>query len=180
MCLLHLLRLVLKSVTIPYIPHGQQETANDRNASQDSLSEKWEWVHAQLWLSLCDPMDCSPPGSSVHGISQASIRDWVVISFSRGSSCGLSFPSPGESSSPRDLTQVSCVAGKFLPLSHQGSLWKNEIIVKGLLHPFLSILPPRSWSISYWFPVLIILTFSSVASFVFHHHRNPFCLKNHL
>ena len=84
MCLLHLLRLVLKSVTIPYIPHGQQETANDRNASQDSLSEKWEWVHAQLWLSLCDPMDCSPPGSSVHGISQASILESFAISFFRG------------------------------------------------------------------------------------------------
>ena len=37
-------------------------------------------------LNLCDPMDCSPPGSSVHGISQARIVEWVVISSSRGSS----------------------------------------------------------------------------------------------
>ena len=36
--------------------------------------------------TLCDPMDCSPPGSSVHGISQARILEWVAISFSRGSS----------------------------------------------------------------------------------------------
>ena len=36
--------------------------------------------------TLCDPMDCSPPGSSVHGISQARIQEWVAISFSRGSS----------------------------------------------------------------------------------------------
>ena len=36
--------------------------------------------------TLCDPMDCSPPGSSVHGISQARILKWVAISFSRGSS----------------------------------------------------------------------------------------------
>ena len=36
--------------------------------------------------TLCDPMDCSPPGSSVHGISQARMLEWVVISFSRGSS----------------------------------------------------------------------------------------------
>ena len=34
---------------------------------------------------LCDPMDCSPPGSSVHGILQAGTLDWVAISFSRGS-----------------------------------------------------------------------------------------------
>ena len=36
--------------------------------------------------TLCDPMDCSPPGFSVHGISQARIREWVAISFSKGSS----------------------------------------------------------------------------------------------
>ena len=40
----------------------------------------------QLCLTLCDPMDCSLPGSSVHGISQARIREWIAISFSRGSS----------------------------------------------------------------------------------------------
>ena len=37
-------------------------------------------------LTLCDPMDCSLPGSSVHGISQARILEWVFIPFSRGSS----------------------------------------------------------------------------------------------
>ena len=36
--------------------------------------------------NLCDPMDCSPSGSSVHGILQASILEWVATSFSRGSS----------------------------------------------------------------------------------------------
>ena len=41
---------------------------------------------AQLCPNLCDPMDCSPPGSSVHGISQAKILEWVVIPFYRGSS----------------------------------------------------------------------------------------------
>ena len=41
---------------------------------------------AQSCLTLCDPMDCSPPGSSVHGILQARVLEWVVISFSRGSS----------------------------------------------------------------------------------------------
>ena len=55
----------------------------------------------QSCLTLCDPMDCSPPGSSVHGILQARTEEWVAISFSRGSSW------------PRDQTWVSCVAGKF-------------------------------------------------------------------
>ena len=40
----------------------------------------------QLRLTLCDSVDCSPPGSSVHGIVQARILEWVAISFSRGSS----------------------------------------------------------------------------------------------
>ena len=47
------------------------------------------------------PMDCSSPGSSVHGILQARILEWVVIPFSRGSS------------RPRDQDQVSCTAGRF-------------------------------------------------------------------
>ena len=34
--------------------------------------------------ALCDPVDCSPPGSSVHGIFQARILEWVAVSFSRG------------------------------------------------------------------------------------------------
>ena len=40
---------------------------------------------AQFCLTLCDPMDCSLPGSSVHGILQARILEWVAISSSRGS-----------------------------------------------------------------------------------------------
>ena len=43
-------------------------------------------VHAQSCLTLCDPMDCSPPGSYVYGISQARILEGVAISYSRGSS----------------------------------------------------------------------------------------------
>ena len=41
---------------------------------------------AQSCPTLCDPVDCSPPGSSVHGIPQARVLEWVAISFSRGSS----------------------------------------------------------------------------------------------
>ena len=48
----------------------------------------YAYMHAQLlqsYLILCDPMDCNPPGSSVHGIFQARILEWVAIPFSRGS-----------------------------------------------------------------------------------------------
>ena len=50
---------------------------------------------AQLCLTFCDPMDYSPPGSSVHGILQARILEWVAVSFSRD------LPNPGiETGSP--------------------------------------------------------------------------------
>ena len=55
---------------------------------------------AQLCLTLCDPMDCSLPGPSVHGIFQARVLEWVAISFSRGSS------------QHRDRTRVSHIAGR--------------------------------------------------------------------
>ena len=42
--------------------------------------------HAQSCSTLCHPRDCSPPGSSVHGISQARILEWVAFPFSRESS----------------------------------------------------------------------------------------------
>ena len=43
-------------------------------------------VCAQSCLILCDPLDCSPPGSSVHAIFQTRIPEWVAISYSKGSS----------------------------------------------------------------------------------------------
>ena len=55
---------------------------------------------AQSCPTLCDPMDCSLPGPSIHGIFQARVLEWVAISFSRGSS------------RLRDQTQVSHVAGR--------------------------------------------------------------------
>ena len=53
----------------------------------NSLYKAWKKVLViQLSPTLWDPMDCSPPGSSVHGILQARILEWLVIPFSRGSS----------------------------------------------------------------------------------------------
>ena len=55
---------------------------------------------AQSCPTLCDPMDCSLPGSSLQGILLARVLEWVAISFSRGSS------------RPRDRTQVFHIAGR--------------------------------------------------------------------
>ena len=52
--------------------------------------------------TLYDPVDCSSPGSSVHGISQTRILEWVAISFSRGSSW------------PRDWICISCIGRQIL------------------------------------------------------------------
>ena len=55
----------------------------------------------QLCPTLCNSMDCSLPGSSVHGILQARTLEWVAISFSRGHSL------------PRNRIQISCIVGRF-------------------------------------------------------------------
>ena len=49
-----------------------------------SLIKITEVLVAQLCATLCDPLDCSPPGSSAHGILQARTLEWVAILFSRG------------------------------------------------------------------------------------------------
>ena len=64
---------------------GKMPAFIHRNAELEGLLlTSMNVLVAQLCLTLCDPMDCSPPGSSVRGISQARIWEWVVISFSRG------------------------------------------------------------------------------------------------
>ena len=55
---------------------------------------------AQSWLPLCDPIDCSLPGSSVHGIIQAIVLEWIAISLSR------------ESFQPRAWTRVSHIVDR--------------------------------------------------------------------
>ena len=45
-------------------------------------AERWWWFSHLVVSNSCDPMDCRPPGSSVHGILQARILEWVAISFS--------------------------------------------------------------------------------------------------
>ena len=72
-------------------------------------------ISKQLYPTVWKPIDCSPSGSSVHGILQARILEQVVISFSRGSS------------QPRNQTQVSCIAGRFF------TIWAiREALQKGI------------------------------------------------
>ena len=65
-------------------------------------SGPWLKVGMGVCETLCDPMNCTSPGSSVHEISQARILEWVAISFSRGSS------------RPKDWTHVSCIGRQIL------------------------------------------------------------------
>ena len=78
--------------SLPLVPLGK---------SLFRLEVKVSVLVALLCPTLCDPMDCSLPGSSVHGILQARILEWVAM------------PSSRASSQPRDQTQVSHIAGRF-------------------------------------------------------------------
>ena len=112
------------------LPSSQNAKISIRKYSQPSVLPRF-CIHrfnqcwrrrrevAQSCPTLCGPIDCSPPESSVHGIFQARVLEWVAISFSRGSS------------RPRDQTQVSSHCRQMLyHLSHQGRLPIN-----GLEHP---------------------------------------------
>ena len=74
-------------------------------------------VHAhsvpQLCLTLCNLMDYSPPGSSVHGIFQARILEWVAIPFS------------GEPSQPRDQTHISCISCTSRQIPYHWATWET-------------------------------------------------------
>ena len=79
---------------------------------------KWSEV-TQSCPTLCDPMDCSLPGFSIHGILQARILEWVTISFSRGSS------------QPRDRTRVSHIGGRCFNLWATRELLPYHVVIVG-------------------------------------------------
>ena len=79
---------------------------------------QWTSEAAQSCLTLCDPMDCSLPASSIHRIFQARVLEWVVISFSRGSP------------QPRDQTQVSCLPGRHFTIWTTREAWVLELDYK--------------------------------------------------
>ena len=73
------------------------------------------------YVSSWDPTGCSLPGSSVHGISQARILEWVAISSTRGSSW------------PRDLTGVPCVSGIGIQVLYHSATWGVQLVKIGLI-----------------------------------------------
>ena len=92
---------------------------------------KCESIVVQSWLTLWNPIDCSPTSSSVHGILQARVLEWVAIPFSRGYSW------------PRDRTQVSCIAGGFFMVwaTRETTPWFIAIKMRLSLIPSLPLIP---------------------------------------
>ena len=84
----------LVSTPNPLLP-GIVESEREGIKQALELSTMLSKHRVQSWLTLCDPMVCSPPGSSVHGILLAKMLKWVAMPSSRGSF------------QPRDLTHVS-------------------------------------------------------------------------
>ena len=82
-----------------------------------------------LTLTFCDPIGCSPPGSSVHGILQVRILKWIAISSSRGSSW------------PRDwalIFCISCIAGGFFTT---GATWEAPLLGRGVVNSVFTLDP---------------------------------------
>ena len=99
------------------ISHGEVIGNPNHYSFRDMLSRlvitslpRSESEVAQSCLTLRDPMDCSLSGSSVHGIFQARVLEWIAISFSRGSS------------QPRNLTQSPALQADALPSEPPGKL----------------------------------------------------------
>ena len=79
----------------------------------------------QSCMTLCNHMDCSPPGSSIYGILQVRIVEWVAIPFSRGSSWSS------------DRTWVSCIVGWFFTIwatRETGFPWSVHVLIQYILH----------------------------------------------
>ena len=121
-------------------------TSHSRMSGSRWVITPWLWKKdcevSQSCLTLCDPMDCSLPGSSVHGILQARVLEWVAISFSRGSS------------QPRDWTRVSHIEGRCF------NLWATrEARLSGFWRSFLYS--------SYVYSCYLLISSTSVRSIPF-------------
>ena len=134
--------------------HGLvQESRKLKWPTQECLLDPSKvWREAQLWwamccclvakscLTLCDPMDYSSPGPSVHGIFQARILEWVAFPFSRASS------------QPRDWTQVSCITSRFFTIWASREAFNK---VKRVVNTCLSSIP--------WYPPEVCLIHALLA-----------------
>ena len=95
-----------KAVCVGWVWEEGKKASENTQASP--AHEESEMLAAQSRPTLCNPMDCSLPGSSVHGMLQARILEWVAMPLSKGSS------------SPWDRTWISHIVGRFLPSEPPG------------------------------------------------------------
>ena len=91
------------------------------------------YEHVCSVASDCDPMDCNPPGSSVHGIFQARIQEWVAISFNRLSSW------------PRNQTCVSCIGRQIFYYCATRAALENIVYKTQNLNSRLVTKEPSWW-----------------------------------
>ena len=101
---------LVKAMVFPVVMYGCGSWTIKQAESESEV--------AHSCTTLWDPMDCSLPGSSVHGIFQARILEWVATAFSKRSSL------------PRDWTWVFCIEGKFF------TIWATREV---LATPFRSV-----------------------------------------
>ena len=109
-----------------------------------NMNVKHKHEVAQSCPTLCDPMDCSLPGSSVHGIFQAIVLECIAISFSKGSS------------QPRDRTQVFCIVDRRFTLVSLIFL-KRSLVFPILLSSSISL----HWSLRKAFLSLLAIIWNS-------------------
>ena len=100
--------------------HPSDTPYSDRLPYIERIRDDASRVHAQplqQYLTLCDPMDCSPPGSSVHAFARQEY--WS----------GLTFPPAGDPSDPGIELASLALQADSLPLSHQGSLMEVKVSI---------------------------------------------------
>jgi len=110
------------------------------------MKNESESVSRSVLSDSCNPMDCCPPGSSVHGILPERILEWVAILFYR------------ESSWPRDGTWVSCIAGRFF------TVWATREA------PVVKSKYQRNSLIYFWIPFSLIKTWYCLSFQLVDHH----------
>ena len=138
---------------------------------------KWK-LATQLCPTLCDPTDCSPPGSSVHGILQARILEWIAVPFSR------------RSSQLRDRTQVSLTACRFFTIwatreacKIQAEDWLILKILQWIIILWNTVLGYPNLSLYYrlvFFSYWIIISFCIINISLLHYYHFILLLKWHI
>ena len=124
--------------------------------------EKVKVLVAQLCLTLCDPVDCSPPGSSVHVILQTRILEWIAIPFSRGSSL------------PSNQILVSCIEGKFFTVWATGKSCRDYVLF--IFLPFSFILKNYQYRCIFALMRGIILYFLTFLCTLYHNSLSLFSI----